>query len=38
MISIIENYQQQDGSVVIPKVLRPYMRGRDCIKPGEFSL
>ena len=24
MISIVENYQQQDGSVVIPEVLRPY--------------
>jgi seryl-tRNA synthetase len=24
-IAIIENYQQQDGSVVIPEVLRPYM-------------
>jgi len=25
IISILENYQQADGSVVIPKVLRPYM-------------
>ncbi|WP_227940147.1 serine--tRNA ligase [Alkalihalobacillus deserti] len=24
--AILENYQQEDGSVVIPKVLRPYMR------------
>jgi seryl-tRNA synthetase len=24
MIAIIENYQQPDGSVVIPEVLRPY--------------
>jgi seryl-tRNA synthetase len=38
MISIMENYQQQDGSLVIPKVVQPYMRGRDCIKPGEFAL
>jgi len=38
MISIIENYQQQDGSLVIPKAVRPYMRGRDCIAPGEFAL
>lgn len=30
-VSIIENYQQPDGSVVIPEVLRPYM-GCDIIK------
>ena len=38
MISIIENYQQQDGSLVIPKAVRPYMRGRERIAPGEFAL
>ena len=38
MISIMENYQQQDGSLMIPKAVRPYMRGRECIKPGEFAL
>jgi seryl-tRNA synthetase len=27
MVAILENYQQDDGSVVIPKVLRPYMSG-----------
>ena len=27
MIAIIENYQQADGSIVIPEVLRPYMGG-----------
>jgi seryl-tRNA synthetase len=27
MVAILENYQQEDGSVVIPQVLRPYMRG-----------
>lgn len=31
--AILENYQQEDGSVIIPEVLRPYMRGRDVIKP-----
>ena len=25
MIAILENYQQKDGSITIPKVLRPYM-------------
>ena len=27
LIAIIENYQQKDGSVLIPDVLRPYMGG-----------
>ncbi|KWZ80024.1 serine--tRNA ligase [Heyndrickxia coagulans] len=30
--AILENYQQADGSVVVPEVLRPYMR-TDIIKP-----
>ena len=38
MISIIENYQQVDGSLVIPEAVRPYMRGRDRVAPGEFTL
>ena len=32
MAAIIENYQQPDGTVVVPEVLRPYM-GCDVIKP-----
>lgn len=28
MIAILENYQNADGSVTVPEVLRPYMRGR----------
>lgn len=31
--AILENYQQADGSVVIPKVLQPYMGNREVIKP-----
>jgi seryl-tRNA synthetase len=31
MIAVLENYQQQDGSVVVPEVLRPYMGGIDVI-------
>lgn len=27
MIAVLENYQQPDGSVVVPEVLRPYMGG-----------
>ncbi len=30
---IIENYQQADGSVIIPEVLRPYMGGATVIAP-----
>ncbi|MDR6108962.1 seryl-tRNA synthetase [Paenibacillus sp. SORGH_AS338] len=29
--AILENYQQEDGSVIIPEVLRPYMRGAEAI-------
>jgi len=31
--AILENYQQEDGSVVIPEVLRPYMGGVEKISP-----
>ena len=30
--AILENYQQEDGSVIVPEVLRPYMGGREVIK------
>jgi seryl-tRNA synthetase len=33
MIAILENYQQADGSVVVPEVLRPHMRGMEVIRP-----
>lgn len=32
MVAIIENYQQQDGSILIPEVLRPYMGGLELIE------
>ena len=32
LIAIIENYQQKDGSVVVPEVLKPYMQGVEIIK------
>jgi seryl-tRNA synthetase len=31
--AIIEHYRQPDGSVVVPEVLRPYMRGLERIEP-----
>ncbi|MBO9394385.1 serine--tRNA ligase [Caldilinea sp.] len=33
IIAILENYQQADGSVVVPEVLRPYMGGMEVIRP-----
>ena len=31
MVAILENYQNKDGTVTIPEVLRPYMRGQEVI-------
>jgi seryl-tRNA synthetase len=31
MIAVLENYQQADGSVIIPEILRPYMGGQERI-------
>jgi seryl-tRNA synthetase len=31
VVAILENYQQEDGSVAIPEVLRPYMDGKERI-------
>ncbi len=31
-LAVIENYQQADGSVRVPAVLRPYMGGLDVIR------
>ena len=33
--AILENYQQEDGSVKIPEVLRPYMGGKEFITATE---
>ncbi len=37
MIAVLENYQQADGSVVVPEVLRPWMGGIEVISPKEAS-
>jgi seryl-tRNA synthetase len=34
LISVLENYQNEDGSITIPKVLRPYMGGLERISKG----
>ena len=33
-VAVLENYQQSDGSILIPKALRPYMGGREKIAPA----
>jgi seryl-tRNA synthetase len=35
IIAILENYQQKDGSVVVPKVLQKYMGGIKVINKKE---
>jgi seryl-tRNA synthetase len=31
LVAVMENYQQGDGSITVPEVLRPYMGGREAI-------
>ncbi len=35
LVSLVENYQNEDGSVTIPEALRPYMKGREKITKRE---
>ncbi len=34
LIAVLENYQQADGSVIVPEALRPFMGGREVIAPA----
>lgn len=34
LVAVLENYQNEDGSVTIPEALRPYMRGVEVIAAG----
>jgi seryl-tRNA synthetase len=34
LVAVLENYQQADGSVVVPEVLRPYMGGLELLTPA----
>ena len=34
LVAVLENYQQEDGSVAVPDVLRPYMGGCNGLAPG----
>jgi len=31
-VSVLENYQKADGTVTVPEVLRPYMKGTETIE------
>ena len=33
LIAVMENYQQEDGSIAVPDVLKPYMGGLEVIAP-----
>ena len=33
LVAVLENYQQADGSVTVPEVLRPYLGGTAVLKP-----
>jgi seryl-tRNA synthetase len=33
LVALLENYQNDDGSLTIPEVLRPYMGGQTTILP-----
>lgn len=35
LIAVLENYQQEDGSVVVPEPLRPWMGGVEAIRPQD---
>ena len=35
LIAVLENYQQSDGSVIVPERLRPYLGGLERIEPTE---
>ena len=34
LVAVLENYQNEDGSVTIPEVLRPYMGGLEKMSPA----
>lgn len=34
LVAVLENYQQADGSVVVPEVLRPYLGGAEVLNPA----
>ncbi|MFQ5533777.1 MAG: serine--tRNA ligase [Sphingomonadales bacterium] len=37
LVAVLENYQQADGSVIVPEVLRPYLGGLEVITPDGWE-
>ena len=37
LVAILENHQQADGSIEIPKAMRPYMGGKEVIEPRKWE-
>ena len=35
LVAVLENYQQEDGSIAVPEVLRPYMGGMEVIRAND---
>ncbi len=35
LVAVLENYQQRDGSVLVPEALRPWMGGRERLAPAD---
>ena len=35
LVAVLENYQQADGTIVVPEVLRPYMGGVEKLGPAQ---
>ncbi len=34
-VAVLENFQQADGSIVVPEALRPYLHGKERLGPGD---
>lgn len=34
LVAVLENYQQEDGSVAVPEILQPYLRGLNRLEPS----
>jgi seryl-tRNA synthetase len=37
LVAILENHQQADGSVVVPRALRPFLGGLEVLEPVKVS-
>ena len=37
LVAIMENHQQEDGSIVVPEAMRAYMGGREIIEPPKWE-